>query len=359
MRFVTYEEIQDLQGSGQEAEGGGVFALRSAWVEDDGRLVDISAAYAWHCEVEGASLDEHRSRRLSRLDEIIRNSQDGDRWRVLSELRGAWQHAYARGDERAHRCVVEEQRVRLRKPMTPHSFRDFYAFEQHVKTCRAKRGLDMVPEWYDFPVFYFSNHHSFRGPEEPVWAPDGCHELDFELEVACVLGQTGSSISVAQADDCIAGYVILNDWSARDIQRAEVKVGLGPAKGKDFATSFGPYFVTPDELSDVAQHTEQGIRHRLTMQADVNGHVISHGSLENLHYTFAEMIARASKDVTLYAGDVLGSGTVGTGCILELGTEIQSWLRPGDLVTLSVERLGSLRTPIVVREVGTIHTERR
>ncbi|GEB34366.1 fumarylacetoacetate hydrolase family protein [Brevibacillus sp. FSL K6-0770] len=228
----------------------------------------------------------------------------------------------------------------------PASFRDFYAFEAHVKTARARRGLDMIPEWYRFPVFYFSNAAAFLGPDASIQQPKATEWLDYELEVACVIGKAGADIPPERAHEHIAGFCILNDWSARDIQREEVKVGLGPAKGKDFATSMGPWLVTPEELEDVRVAGAKGERYDLTMVARVNGVEYSRGNLLDIHYTFAEMIARASQDCMLYPGDVIGSGTVGTGCILELGPEQYGWLKPGDVVELEVERLGVLRNTI-------------
>lgn len=237
--------------------------------------------------------------------------------------------------------------VQLGSPLPrPGSFRDFYAFEAHVKTARAKRGLEMVPEWYDFPVFYFSNAAAFSGPDASICRPKATQWLDYELEVACVIGKAGVNISIEQAAEHIAGYSILNDWSARDIQREEVKVGLGPAKGKDFATSMGPWLVTPEELESARITGERGDRYDLAMVARVNGVEYSRGNLRDLHFTFAEMIARASADCPLYPGDVIGSGTVGTGCILELGADRYGWLAPGDVVELEVERLGILRNRI-------------
>jgi fumarylacetoacetate (FAA) hydrolase len=267
----------------------------------------------------------------------------------LLEAWDVWRHRLAelaehpRGSE-----ILSVDSVRLGSPLpTPRSFRDFYAFEAHVKTARARRGLEMVPEWYQFPVFYFSNHAAFVGPDAPVKRPKATQSLDYELEIACVIGKGGRDISVEQADEHIAGYCVLNDWSARDLQREEVKVGLGPAKGKDFATSMGPWLVTPDELDDVRIRGEKGDRYDLAMVARVNGAEYSRGNFRDIHYTFAEMIARASADCPLYPGDVIGSGTVGTGCILELGTERFSWLQPGDTVELEVERLGVLKNVII------------
>jgi fumarylacetoacetate (FAA) hydrolase len=235
--------------------------------------------------------------------------------------------------------------VELTAPLPrPPSFRDFYAFEEHVRTARGRRGLDMVPQWYDFPVFYFSNTGSIAGPEAEIVKPGYTEALDFELEVACVIGKRGVNISKGEAEQYIAGYMILNDWSARDIQREEVKVGLGPAKGKDFATSIGPYLVTPDELEDFRERD----RYDLTMIARVNGVTYSAGNLKDIYWTFGDMIARASEDCMLYPGDIIASGTVGSGCILELGPERYPWLQPGDVVELEVERLGVLRNRVKV-----------
>jgi len=243
-------------------------------------------------------------------------------------------------------------RVRLFAPLPfPRSVRDFYAFEQHVKAARARRGLEMVPEWYEVPVFYFSNHNAIFGPDDDIPKPRATQELDYELEIACVIGKPGRDIPVEEAESYIAGYMIMNDWSARDIQRKEMKLNLGPAKGKDFATSFGPALVTPDELEDRRIVREgQGSVYDLAMTARINGREFSRGNFKDIYYTFAQMIAYASQDTMLYPGDVLGSGTVGTGCILELGPETTGgWLKPGDVVELEVERLGVLRNRVVER----------
>lgn len=242
--------------------------------------------------------------------------------------------------------VYRLSEVKLSAPIPrPVSIRDFYAFEDHVKTARRKRGLDVIPEWYQFPVFYFTNHLAVKGPDERIEVPPGCRALDYELEIACVIGKEGRDIPASEADAYIFGYCIMNDWSARDLQREEMKVGLGPAKGKDFATSLGPYLVSKQEL-----HPHQtGDRYDLTMKAAVNGKVISKGNLKDIYYSFAQMIERASAGVTLYPGEVIGSGTVGTGCILELGEEVHRYLRPGDEVELTIEGLGSLKNKIAAK----------
>jgi fumarylacetoacetate (FAA) hydrolase len=232
-------------------------------------------------------------------------------------------------------------------PSTFPSFRDFYAFEQHVRNARKKRGLDMVPEWYDAPVFYFSNTAGIVGHEAPVRKPPDTNELDYELEVGVVIARDGGDISVKEADRYIAGFTIINDWSARDLQRHEMKVGLGPAKGKDFATSVGPALVTPDELSDRIVDTSRGNRYDLTMTARVNGREYSRGNLRDMNWTFAELIAHASRNTVLKAGDLIGSGTVGTGCITEFPEGTYPWLQVGDVVELEVERLGVLRNQVI------------
>lgn len=234
--------------------------------------------------------------------------------------------------------------IKLKAPLpVPRSFRDFYAFEQHVKTARENRGLEMIPEWYEMPVFYFSNHLAIKGAGEKISKPKDCQWLDYELELACVIGKAGKNIRAEEAEEHIFGYCILNDWSARDLQRKEMKVGLGPAKGKDFATSIGPFIVTKDELEPY----KAGKGFDLSMKAWVNGKLLSEGNVKSLYYSFPEMIERASKDVTLYPGEIIGSGTVGTGCILELGTEIHRWLEPNDVVELEVDQLGVLKNTIV------------
>jgi fumarylacetoacetate (FAA) hydrolase len=219
--------------------------------------------------------------------------------------------------------------VRLLAPIPrPPSVRDFYAFEQHVRNAARVTGRHGVPaEWYEQPVFYFSNPAAIYGPEDEIPYPEGSRELDYELEVAAVIGDaTGGGV--------IGGFTIMNDWSARDLQRQEMKVGLGPAKGKDFATSLGPVVVTPDELGDL----------RLEMVARVNGEERSRGSLGDMYHSWESIVARASANTRLLPGDVLGSGTVGTGCILEHGDN--RWLQPGDVVELEVEGIGVLRNVI-------------
>lgn len=234
--------------------------------------------------------------------------------------------------------------IKLLTPVpNPPTLRDFYAFEQHVATARAHRGLGMIPEWYEIPTFYFSNTSEIYGPDEPVPYPAGCKELDIELEIACVIGRAGKNIPVEEAAEYIAGYMIMNDWSARDFQRLDMKLNLGPGKGKDFATSLGPWLVTPDELAS----RRTGERYDMTMLARVDGKEISRGNFNQIYYSFPQMIAHASRNVRLRPGDVMGSGTVGTGCLLELGTQVHPWFQRGETIELEIDGIGVLRNTIV------------
>ncbi len=228
----------------------------------------------------------------------------------------------------------------------PAAFRDFYAFEQHVKTARAKRGLEVPPAWYETPVFYFSNHNALVAHDDAVYAPAGCVELDYELELGVVIGHGGRDIAPERAWDHVAGFTIINDLSARDLQRKEVVVGLGPAKAKDFATAVGPWIMTRDVFADRID----GDKLTLEMSARVNGRELSRGNVASLHHRIPRLIAQAARDTELFPGDLIGTGTVGTGCILELGPEnTGGWLKPGDIVELEIERIGTLRTRIVPR----------
>lgn len=228
---------------------------------------------------------------------------------------------------------------------TPHppSFRDFFAYEMHVVNARRNNARGDVPkQWYEIPVFYFSNPHAFYGPDEPIPYPHGSQALDCEFEWAVVIGKDGRNVPASQASEYIAGFMLLNDWSARDFQMQEVAVGLGPAKGKDFATSIGPYLVTPDELAD---RYEDG-RYNLASVWRINGQEKSRNNTNTQYYTFAQCIERASANTWIKRGDVVGSGTIGNGCLFEEGPQKERWLQSGDVVELEIERLGLLRSRI-------------
>ncbi|MDC1068904.1 fumarylacetoacetate hydrolase family protein, partial [Candidatus Kapabacteria bacterium] len=236
----------------------------------------------------------------------------------------------------------------------PTSCRDAYAFRQHVASARRNRGVDMIPEFDQFPIFYFTNHNAVYGEGDVSIEKDHLHKLDFELEWAVVIGKHGRNVSSKDADDYIAGFTIMNDLSARLLQMEEMKLNLGPAKGKDFATTIGPWLVTKDELEDKKTSTDFGNQYDLEMKAFHNGNQVSLGNTKDMTYTFAEIIERVSYGVDIHPGDVIGSGTVGTGCYLELnGTwrrEAEEknedfnpiWLGDGDEMKLEVDGLGVL-----------------
>jgi len=256
-------------------------------------------------------------------------------WRIFNRI----------DPEKIPRTMQRLSEVRIRPPISrPPIIRDFYAFEDHVRAARARRGLQMPEEWYEFPAFYYSNPAMTYGTDDEVPYPSYTRSLDYELEIACIIGKAGINIREEDAETHIAGYTIMNDWSARDVQEREMKMGLGPAKAKDFATSLGPWLVTRDELED--RLVGPG-KFRLEMTASVNEKPLSKANMERMHWSFPQMIARASQSVKLQPGDVFGSGTAGTGCILELGEEVHGWLQLGDVVELQVERLGTLRNKIV------------
>lgn len=242
----------------------------------------------------------------------------------------------------------------------PSSMRDGYAFRQHVEAARRNRGVEMIPEFDEYPVFYFTNHNAVFGQGNIIVEKDHLEKCDFELEWAIVIGKEGKNINAQEADSYILGYTIMNDLSARLLQMEEMKLNLGPAKGKDFATSLGPVLVTPDELENKSIPSNNGLRHDLLMKAYHNGIEVSSGKTKDMNWTFAEIIERASYGVTLYPGDVIGSGTVGTGCYLELnGTRLREakdrgenyepvWLKDNDTITLEVEGIGKLENRIIM-----------
>jgi fumarylacetoacetate (FAA) hydrolase len=244
-----------------------------------------------------------------------------------------------------------EDKVTIVSPIPrPVSMRDGYAFRQHVEAARRNRGVPMIEEFDHFPVFYFTNHMAVTGPGNVAVQKLACEKLDYELEVAIVIGKECRNVSAAHADDSIFGYMIMNDWSARTLQMEEMKLNLGPAKGKDFATSLGPYLVPREDLKKFAVPGPHGERHNLRMKAFVNGKQLSDGNLKDISWTFAQIIERASYGVTLYPGEVIGSGTVGTGCLLELnGSKITDnlWLKPGDEVVMEIDELGKLVNQVV------------
>jgi fumarylacetoacetate (FAA) hydrolase len=239
----------------------------------------------------------------------------------------------------------------------PTSCRDGYAFRQHVAAARRNRGVEMIKEFDQYPIFYFTNHLAVQGPGEIFCMPDHFQQLDFELEVAIVIGKEGRNIRAEEADAYIGGFTIMNDLSARKLQMEEMLLNLGPAKGKDFSTIIGPWLVTPDELQSkkvAAKQGHVGNNYDLSMKCWVNDVLVSEGNMADMDWTFAEIIERCSYGVTLYPGDVIGSGTVGTGCFLELNGTAKlndpqhqpQWLQPNDKVTMQIDGLGALENII-------------
>lgn len=246
--------------------------------------------------------------------------------------------------KKASKDSLAVDEVKFLSPLKPTTLRDGYAFEQHVKTANKNRGREVPEEWYQFPVFYFTNPNAVFGHEDSIPYPPYTQALDYELEIAAVIGKGGMNIKPEEAPVHIFGYTIFNDWSARDVQRKEMVVGLGPAKGKDFASSFGPVIVTHEAIADKA--TDRPGVYDLSMTAKINGVEFSRGNFKDIHWSFGEIIARASDSVMLYPGDVIGSGTVGTGCLLELTKFQGPWLKHGDIIELEIECIGVLRNTI-------------
>lgn len=250
------------------------------------------------------------------------------------------------------------EEVKLLAPIPrPNSLRDAYAFRQHVETSRRNRGLEMIKEFDDFPVFYFSNHNAIFGPNDDIECmPSHFEKLDYELEIAILIGKEGRNIKAKNAKEYIAGFMIMNDMSSRGLQMKEMKLNLGPAKGKDFASVLGPYLVTPDELSgNIVNEDDSGCNYNLEMTCSVNGKLLSKGNLKDMAWSFEKIIERVSYGASIYPGDIIGSGTVGTGCLLEINgtnklkhsdfTEI--WLKENDVVEMEIENLGKITNKII------------
>ena len=320
MRFVTFIDSKNQECAGLHT---GPFQA--------GMIVDLSAALARPVSV--LSIIENWAELQGELRAIERSANDG---KLPSSQ------------------FLPEKNLRLVSPIPrPLSMRDGYAFRQHVEAARRGRGLPMIPEFDHFPVFYFTNHLAVIGPGDLSVQKLARAKLDFELEVAIVVGKGGKNISAQEADSHIFGYMIMNDWSARQLQMEEMKLNLGPAKGKDFATGLGPYLVTRDELASHAETSPSGEKHNLRMQCWVNGKRVSDGNVKDMTWTFGQILERVSYGVALYPGEVIGSGTVGTGCFLELNgskTTDAQWLEPGDVVVLEVDGLGRLENVILAAD---------
>jgi 2-keto-4-pentenoate hydratase/2-oxohepta-3-ene-1,7-dioic acid hydratase in catechol pathway len=301
-------------------------------------VLDLNFATAWHLQRQGEPKAYEMASVLVPPDmlEFLKGEQPSMKLArlasesVLSAIRSGKSPAGSRGERLLH----PPSQVRIMAPLPrPASVRDFYAFEAHVRKGFEKRGEPMPPEWFEIPVYYKSGHQNIIGPEEDVLWPSFTEKFDYELEIAFVIGQQGRNIPASKAREYIAGFTVMNDFSARDIQRKEMRVRLGPAKGKDWCTGLGPVLVTPDEIGDA---------YNLRMTARVNGEVWSEGNTSSIFWKFEQMIEFLSRDQDIYPGDVIGSGTVGTGC----GLELDRWVKPGDLLELEIEKIGILRNRV-------------
>lgn len=302
-------------------------------------IIDLHSACAWHLRKKGEPQPYRLASALVPSDML--SFLQGEvtsmtfATATIDHIRKALQSKEALIGLNEETLLFKPNEIKLKAPLpNPASVRDFFAFEQHVKKGFEKRGEPMPQEWYEMPVYYKSAHWSIIGAEEEVHWPSFTEKFDYELELAVIIGKQGRNIPESKAREYIAGFTVMNDFSARDIQKKEMKVRLGPAKGKDFATALGPILVTPDEIGDP---------YNLKMTAKINGEKWSEGNSGTIYHSFEKMIAFASMDETLYPGDVLGSGTVGTGC----GLELDKWLKPGDLIELEIEKIGILRNTVV------------
>jgi len=299
-------------------------------------VIDLNAAYKWHLQEQGDPEPVAMANAMLPSD-MLGFLQNGTRTmesaRVLVEFYKHGELSYNEGIN-GEKLFFKLNEVTLKAPlMNPPSLRDFLGFETHVGNGAKRRNEPINPAWYEIPIYYKGNHRSIIGPEETVVWPKYTRIMDYELEIACIIGKKGRNIPVNEAKHYIAGYTIFNDFSARDIQKKEMACRLGPAKAKDFASAFGPYLVTTDEIGNDTN---------LRMQARINGETWSDGNFNTIHWTFEQMIAHVSQDETLYPGDILGSGTVGFGC----GFELDRWIQPGDIVELEIDKLGILRNTI-------------
>lgn len=338
MKLLTFE-VQTVLGRHQRL---GVLVTETN--EPDGLVVDLNAAYAWLLKEQDPRPEPQRW-----ADFLI--PQD---MRHFLELGPPAMEAARRVE--AHfkaielstpesliglndaRLVFHHSEISLKTPVpNPRMLRDFLTFETHVANGFSKRNEPIPESWYRMPVYYKGNPYTLIGHDEPLYWPHYTRRLDYELELACIIGREGRNIPVEEASQYIAGYAIMNDFSARDIQKHEMLCRLGPAKGKDFATAVGPWLVTADEVGDTRN---------LRMTAKINGELWSDGNSGTSHWTFEQMIAHVSMEETLYPGDVLGSGTVGFGC----GLELDKWLQPNDVVELEIDRLGVLRNQVIKPE---------
>lgn len=302
-------------------------------------IVDLNFACAWHLARDGEPRPEPLAHALvpDNMLEFLEGGSTASEHaaRAVTALEAALGTGPRPAGRNEETLIYAPEEVTLAAPLpNPTSLRDFFGFEEHVRAGFEKRGEPMPREWYEMPVYYKGAHRSIVGPDADVLWPSFTEKLDYELELAAVIGREGRNVPAGEARAYIAGFTVMNDFSARDIQRREMKVRLGPAKGKDWCTAIGPVLVTPDEIGDP---------YALAMTASVNGEVWSRGSSSTLYWKFEAMIEFLTRDDTVFPGDVIGSGTVGGGS----GLELDRWLRGGDVVELEIEKIGILRNRVV------------
>lgn len=335
MKLVTFEVSTPV---------GRIQRLGALLPQDHEYILDLNAMYAWWLAQEGRSSAQKLADVI--IPPTMRGFIEGGQYsleeaqKLLALAESEWnlQEAIRFKGENGENLLFHRSNVKLLTPLpNPNSLRDFLAFEAHVKKGYERRGQPMPEEWYRFPVYYKGNHRSLIGPDDPVVWPRFTQKLDYELELACIIGKKGRDIPEEKAGSYIFGYAILNDFSARDIQMQEMICRLGPAKGKDFASAVGPYIVTADEISDPRN---------LRMIARINGEIWSDGNSGTCHWTWEQMIVHVANEEDIYPSDILGSGTVGGGC----GYELDRWIQPGDTVELEIEGLGVLRNFVVTHD---------
>jgi 2-keto-4-pentenoate hydratase/2-oxohepta-3-ene-1,7-dioic acid hydratase in catechol pathway len=339
MKLLTFE-VHTVLGRHQRL---GVL-LTDTNAPDEGLVVDLNAAYAWLLHEQESRPQPQRWADFLIPPDMRRFLELGEP--ALEAARQVEAHFKALTLSQPEsllgllglneaRLVFRLADITLKTPVpNPRMLRDFLTFETHVANGFSKRNEPIPESWYRMPVYYKGNPNTLIGHGEPAYWPHYSHRLDYELELACMIGREGRNIPVEEAARYIAGYAIMNDFSARDTQKHEMLCRLGPAKGKDFCTAVGPWLVTADEVGDVRN---------LRMTAKINGELWSDGNSGTSHWTFEQMIAHVSMEETLYPGDILGSGTVGFGC----GLELDKWIQPNDVVELEIDRLGVLRNQVI------------
>jgi fumarylacetoacetate (FAA) hydrolase len=352
MKLVTYTLASPSTAASSLARPGLLVTSDSGNGGSGAVVLDLMRALAWTDGKQSGAPKDERALADEFGDSVLGFIERArDARPVATEALAAHGRGELPAKTDAGLIVIPASEVTLLSPIPrPPSMRDGYAFRQHVETARRNRGLDMIPEFDQFPVFYFTNHQAVIGPGPLHVRPRHLERLDFELEAAVVVGREARDLTAENADEVIFGMTIMNDFSARALQMQEMLLSLGPAKGKDFATGLGPYLVTMDELAERTVKTAKGNTFDLGMRAFVNGVQVSKGNVNDMTWTFAQILERASYGVSLYPGDVIGSGTCGTGCFLELnGSKITNdqWLKPGDVVALEIDRLGRLENHVV------------